>query len=250
MKFWNYSENGNELRIDGPIDTDTWWGDEVTPKQFREELEKHPGALTVYINSPGGDVFAASEIYAMLLEREGEVIVKIDALAASAASVIAMAGTRVLMAPTAYLMIHDPMTVAMGNKSDLKEAIKVLDEVKEGIVNAYELKSGLSRDRISALMQDEGTWLNAYAAMELGFADGLLGKNGGDGKAGDPAGAAQLSASGARLVSVYNAASMARLFVERIKDRVTGGAPEETEETEESKALRARLTALSDKYTK
>lgn len=233
MKFWNY-ENG-ELRIDGPIDTDVWWGDEVTPKLFREELKAHPGPLTVYINSPGGDVFAASEIYSMLMEHEGAVTVKIDALAASAASVIAMAGTTVLMAPTAYLMIHDPLTCVMGNKSTLKEAIKTLDEIKEGIINAYELKTKLPRDKISAMMDDEGTWLSAYAAMELGFADGLI---------GDAAQPDTLKAAAAKQgVHVYNSVSYARALVEKISAKLEP-APEPSQE---EKDLRARLTALANK---
>ena len=252
MRFWDYSENGNELRLEGPIDTETWWGDEVTPKLFREELEKHPGPLTVYINSPGGDVFAASEIYTMLLEHKGAVTVKIDALAASAASVIAMAGTTVLMAPTAYLMIHDPLTAVYGNKSDLKEAIATLETVKEGLINAYELKTKLPRDRIDALMRDEGTWLNAYDAMELGFADGLIEKPeetqaGPDEKSADGQKAAGVTKTAARgRVCVYNSTAYARLLVERIKD--SAGAREE--ESDESKALRAKLKALSDNLKK
>lgn len=129
----------------------------------------------MYINSPGGDVFAASEIYTMLLERKGEITVKIDAFAASAASVIAMAGGTVLMAPTAYMLIHDPSTMVAGNKAELKDAIRQLDEIKEGLINAYELKTGLSRDEISQMMERESI-MSAYEAMELGFADGLIGE--------------------------------------------------------------------------
>lgn len=235
MKFWNY-DDGGALRIDGPIDTECWFDDEVTPKLFREELQKHPGALTVYINSPGGDVFAASEIYSMLMEHEGAVTVKIDALAASAASVIAMAGTTVLLAPTAYLMIHDPLTCVMGNKNDFKEAIKILEEIKEGIINAYEIKTKLPRDKISAMMDGDGTWLSAYAAMELGFADGLIG----DDKQGDK----PLAAAAAKMgVRVYNNAAYARALVERI---CASAAPApDPEPTPEEVALRAKLTALA-----
>lgn len=177
-RFWNFVRNDEGeriLRLEGPIDEDNFWGDEVTPKQFRTELEAEEGDVTVYINSPGGNVFAAAEIYTMLLEHKGNITVKIDAIAASAASVIAMAGTQVLMSPVAMLMIHDPMTIAMGNAKDMEKAIDTLNEVKESIINAYHLKSGLNRKKISQLMQDE-TWMNARKAVELGFADGVIGR--------------------------------------------------------------------------
>jgi ATP-dependent Clp protease protease subunit len=175
-KFWNFIRNDTGeriLRLEGPIDEDNFWGDEVTPKAFREELEADEGDVTVYINSPGGNVFAAAQIYTMLLEHKGKVTVKIDAIAASAASVIAMAGETVLMSPVAMLMIHDPMTIAMGNAKDMEEAINTLNEVKESIINAYHLKSGLNRKKISQLMEDQ-TWMNAKKAVELGFADGII----------------------------------------------------------------------------
>lgn len=110
------------------------------------------------------------------MDYKGEVTVKIDGIAASAASVIAMAGTKVLMAPTALLMIHNPATQAFGDYRDMNKAIDLLNEVKESIINAYELKSGLSRTTISHLMDDE-TWMNAKKAIELKFCDGLIEDN-------------------------------------------------------------------------
>lgn len=145
----------------------------MTPALFRDELAKVSGNLTVWLNSPGGDVFAASQIYSMLKNHKGKVTVKIDGIAASAASVVAMAGDETLIAPTALMMIHDPSTCAMGNKSDMEKAIILLDEVKESIINAYETKSHLSRNKIAKLMSDE-TWLNAKKAYEMGFVDGIL----------------------------------------------------------------------------
>ena len=127
----------------------------------------------MWINSPGGDCIAASRIYAMLMDYPGAITVKIDGIAASAASVIAMAGTRVLMAPTALMMIHNPMTGAYGNHEDMQKAIGMLDEVKESIINAYEIKTNLTRAKISHLMDNE-TWMNAKKAIELGFADAIL----------------------------------------------------------------------------
>lgn len=139
-KFWNWIHNeagGRVLRLEGPIDEESFWGDEATPKAFREELESGEGDITVWINSPGGNVFAAAEIYTMLRDYKGAVTVKIDAIAASAASVVAMAGSKVLMSPVAMLMLHDPSTIAYGNTKDMERAINTLNEVKESIINAW-----------------------------------------------------------------------------------------------------------------
>lgn len=118
-------------------------------------------------------MFAASQIYTMLRNHKGKVTVKIDGIAASAASVVAMAGDETLIAPTGMLMIHNPSTVAFGNKEAMQKAIELLDEVKESIINAYEEKSGLSRSKIARMM-DEETWLNAKKAQFLGLVDGIL----------------------------------------------------------------------------
>ena len=180
-KFWNWVRNeepdsfGSErtLYLDGEISDETWYGDEVTPKLFKDELNAGDGNITLWINSPGGDVFAAAQIYNMLMDYPHDVTVKIDALAASAASVIAMAGTKVCMSPVAMLMIHNPATIAIGDTEEMQKAIDMLNEVKESIMNAYEIKSGLSRAKISKLMDAE-TWMNAKEAKKLGFADEIL----------------------------------------------------------------------------
>lgn len=175
-KFWNWirdEEGGRVLRLEGPIDEESFWGDEVTPQAFRDELESDSGDITVWINSPGGNVFAAAEIYTMLRDYKGSVTVRIASIAASAASVVAMAGRKVQMSPTALLMIHDPSTIAIGNTKDMEKAISTLNEVKESIINAYAAKTGLSHSRISNLMSNE-TWLNAKKCVELGFADEIL----------------------------------------------------------------------------
>ena len=161
------------LRLEGPIDSDSFCGDEITPQDFRDELYAEDGDLTLWINSPGGNVFAAAEIYTMIRDYPHNVTVRIASIAASAASVIAMAGNTVQMSPTALLMIHDPSTIAFGNAKDMEKAIATLNEVKESIINAYAAKTGLSRNRISKLMSDE-TWINAKKAVELGFADEIL----------------------------------------------------------------------------
>lgn len=175
-KFWNWIKNSDDtrtLRLEGPIDEESFWGDEITPQMFRNELESGEGDVTVWINSPGGNVFAAAEIYTMLKDYKGSITVKIDAIAASAASVVAMAGDIVQMSPVAMLMIHNPSTVAVGNTKDMEKAIEVLEEVKESIINAYAAKSGLTHARIANLMSNE-TWMNAKKAVELGFADEIL----------------------------------------------------------------------------
>jgi len=174
-KFWNWVRNEGEraLFLNGEISDETWYGDEVTPKLFREELLAGEGNITVWINSPGGDVFAAAQIYNMLMDYKGDVTVKIDGLAASAASVIAMAGTEVQMSPVAMMMIHNPMTIAIGDEKEMAKAIGMLAEVKESIMNAYEVKTGISRTRLSHLMDAE-SWFNARKALELGFADKIL----------------------------------------------------------------------------
>lgn len=176
--FWRWKNQASEqevrvLELYGTIAEESWFDDDVTPQMFRNELFSGKGPITLWINSPGGDCIAASQIYTMLMDYPDEVTVKIDGIAASAASVIAMAGTKVLMAPTALMMIHNPATITMGDHEDMKRAIEMLDEVKESIINAYEIKTGVSRIKLSHLMDAE-TWMNANKAIELGFADDVL----------------------------------------------------------------------------
>ena len=177
-KFWAWknmdgTESERALELYGTIAEESWFDDDVTPQMFRDELFAGSGPVTVWLNSPGGDCVAASQIYSMLMDYKGDVTIKIDGIAASAASVIAMAGTKVLMAPTALMMIHNPITMAYGNHDDMQKAIEMLDEVKESIINAYEIKTNLSRAKLSHLMDTE-TWMNANKAIELGFADDIL----------------------------------------------------------------------------
>ena len=176
-KFWNWARDDNSgvrtLYLDGVIAEESWFDDDVTPKAFKAELTAGEGDLVIWLNSPGGDCIAASQIYTMLMDYKGKVTVKIDGIAASAASVIAMAGTTVQIAPTALMMVHNPLTVAIGDSEEMQKAIAMLSEVKESIINAYEIKTGQSRAKLSHLMDAE-TWLNAKKAIELGFADGIL----------------------------------------------------------------------------
>ena len=183
-KFWNWKSRkirdqaGEEvservLFLNGTIAEESWFDDDVTPELFREELNAGQGNITVWINSPGGDCVAAAQIYNMLMDYKGDVTVKIDGIAASAASVIAMAGTKVLMSPVSMMMIHNPATIAFGDTAEMQKAIEMLASVKDSIMNAYEIKTGMSRTKISHLMDAE-TWMDAHKAVELGFSDGIL----------------------------------------------------------------------------
>jgi len=176
-KFWNWVKDENSdtrtLYLDGVIAEESWFDDDVTPHAFKLDLNAGEGDIVIWLNSPGGDCIAASQIYSMLMDYKGNVTIKIDGIAASAASVIAMAGTTVLMAPTALMMVHNPLTVAIGDTEEMQKAVSMLSEVKESIINAYEIKTRQSRAKLSHLMDAE-TWLNANKAIELGFADDIL----------------------------------------------------------------------------
>ena len=179
-KFWKWKNQSEEepsaervLEFYGTIAEESWYDDDITPAMFKEELFAGSGPITIWISSPGGDCIAASQIYSMLMDYKGDITVKIDGIAASAASVIAMAGTKVLMAPTAVMMVHNPATMAFGDHVEMEKAIEMLSEVKESIINAYEIKTGLPRKQLAKMM-DNTTWMNANKAVEFGFADDIL----------------------------------------------------------------------------
>ena len=189
MKFWNFIKNAAaetepesvELRIEGDIvsDDDAWlyeWFDmaATAPNAFKTELANYAGQdITVWIDSYGGDVFAAAGIYNALMEHRGKVTVKVDGKAMSAASVIAMAGGEIHMSPVAIMMIHNPLTYAAGDAREMRHTADVLDAVKDTLINAYQLKTNKSRGKIAAMMDDE-TWMSAKTAVKEGFADGML----------------------------------------------------------------------------
>nr|DAE90602.1 MAG TPA: Putative ATP dependent Clp protease [Caudoviricetes sp.] len=187
-KFWNWKskktlnrETNEEvieriLELHGTIAEESWFDDDLTPQMFKDELNAGSGDITVWINSPGGDCVAAAQIYNMLADYKGDVTVKIDGIAASAASVIAMAGNTVLMSPVSMMMIHNPATMAFGDHTEMEKAIEMLEGVKDSIINAYVLKTGLSRAKLSRLMDAE-TWMDATKAVELGFADDIITKD-------------------------------------------------------------------------
>ena len=168
-KFWNWINQADEnapaervLELYGTIAEESWFDDDITPAMFKDELFSGEGPITVWINSPGGDCIAASQIYTMLMDYKGDVTVKIDGVAASAASVVAMAGTKVLIAPTALMMIHNPATAAFGDHVDMEKAIAMLDEVKatRGEVARLYFRSILSKGtplRIPSALFTTGT---------------------------------------------------------------------------------------------
>jgi ATP-dependent protease ClpP protease subunit len=174
-KFWKFramTKNSAELLLYGPISETSWWGDEVTPKQFAEDLKALGDIteLTVRINSGGGDVFASQAIYSLLKSHEAEVTVYIDGLAASGASIVAMAGDNIIMPRNAMMMIHNPWTIGVGNANDFRKLADDLDKIREAMIAAYQTKSGIDRDRLIELLDAE-TWLTAEEAIELGLAD-------------------------------------------------------------------------------
>jgi len=177
-KFWklknSVDSSGSTLILDGPISSETWWGDEVTPQLFRDELKKiTSNKLTVQINSPGGDVWAGVSIYDALKDLDAEVTVKVSGLAASIASVIAMAGDKIIMTPGSTMMIHRASMIAMGNTDDMQKAIEMLKTVEEGIENIYVDRTGQTKEAVKDMMEAE-TWMSAEKAVELGFADEVL----------------------------------------------------------------------------
>lgn len=250
-KFWKWKdrtilneqtqepETERTLFLSGTIAEESWFDDDVTPALFKEELMGGSGPVTVWINSPGGDCVAAAQIYNMLMDYPADVTVKIDGIAASAASVIAMAGTRVLMSPVAMMMIHNPATIAFGDRTDMKKAIEMLDEVKESIVNAYEIKSGLPRDKISKMMDAE-TWMNARKALEYGFVDGILERAGAEDFDAEPV-AMQYSET-----AVVNSLAEKIAARCRIEPKAEPAAPEKPDTRIEAESLLDRLNLMKN----
>lgn len=174
-KFWKLTNvvdsMDSELVIEGVISQESWWGDEATPQQLRDELKKVKSKnLVVSLNSVGGDVWAGLAMYNALRELDAKVIIRVDGLAASIASVIAMAGDETIMSPGSMMMIHRASALAMGNAEDLEKAIDMLETVEESIIPIYVERTGLSKDEIEDMMEQE-TWMSADKAVELGFAD-------------------------------------------------------------------------------
>ena len=182
-RFWNLMPDAEApgdgvLDIEGPIAQEAWWGDECSSREFVKAL-KGVRNVTVHINSPGGDVMAGAEIYSALREHSlngrGKVTVIITALAASAASVVAMAGDEILISPVAYMMIHNPWSIAMGDAKEMRKTAKTLDEISEGLITAYQTRTGKGRDELKRMLENE-TWMSSQRCVDEGFADGIYGE--------------------------------------------------------------------------
>lgn len=177
---WNSAiraETGEDERSIGIYDVigyDWWTGEGVTAKRVAAALRAMgPGPVTVNINSPGGDMFEGLAIYNILREHDGEVTVKVLGLAASAASVIAMAGDTVQIARAGFLMIHNCWVMAVGNRHDLREIADTMEPFDAAMADIYAARAGMTTDDVQKLMDGE-TWINGSAAVEQGFADDLL----------------------------------------------------------------------------
>ena len=174
-KFWKFKaldDNTGELTLYGEIANETWWGDEITPKEFKADLDAlgDINTLNIYINSPGGDVFAGQAIHSMLKRHKAHKNVYIDGLAASIASVVVMAGDTIFMPKNAMMMIHNPWTWGIGNAAEFRKLAEDLDKIRESLIAAYEGRSALTRDEIIEIMDSE-TWLTADECLEYGFCD-------------------------------------------------------------------------------
>lgn len=182
-QFWkvkNIADNVGELLIYGDLSDSTWWGDEVTPKQFNEDLDSLNGVneLHIRINSYGGDVFAGhamlNSINNFKRKNDCEVKVFVDGIAASAASVVAMAGDKIIMPANTMMMVHDPAIGICGyvNETKLRQYLDAIGPIKDSIVAAYYDRTGIEKDSIAETMKNE-TWMTAATAIELGYADVL-----------------------------------------------------------------------------
>lgn len=176
-RFWKWSNSvesvNSELILEGPISDISWWGDEATPQEFRDELAKHQGNLTVVLNSGGGDVFAGLAIYNALREFNHNVTVRVDGLAASIASVVAMAADTIIMAPGSMMMIHKPWMMVMGDINDLEKSKEILQGIEDSVVPIYVSRTGLDKEKIEEMLNAE-TWMTAEQAVEMGFADQMI----------------------------------------------------------------------------
>jgi len=176
-KFWNFKakdddEKTGELMLYGEIASETWWGDEVTPKQFKEDLDALGDikTLNVFVNSPGGDVFAAQAIYSILKRYDAHVSMYVDGIAASAASLIVSAGDTVIMPKNAMQMLHNPWCLCVGNAGDFRKLADDMDKIRDSMIVAYESRSALTKDEIIDILDAE-SWLTAEECMEYGFCD-------------------------------------------------------------------------------
>lgn len=255
--FWKVRDaaEGQEAEIElyGMISEYSWFEDDITPGIFKDDLYRvgKGGPITIKINSYGGDVVAASMMHAFIRDYPGVVTTQIDGIAASAATMVALAGDRVKIRETGYLMIHDPSVVfflAQLNIEDLTRLADSLQAVKEGIINAYESKTGLSRERLAKYMTEE-TWMDANKAMALGFVDEVV---------KDGVKALQLPANVAVVNALQNYAHVPEAVMEALKpvdvdprDEEESSPPLMTDDMKrEAQTLRERVSSILERSTK
>lgn len=182
--FWKFinadqSQSGQtELELNGVISEFSWMGDEITPQLFKDELYRvgNGGPILMKINSPGGDVIAASRMRAIMTDYPGAITTRVEGVAASAAVIVAIAGKQVQMTDASYMMIHDPAVVVFLAALNIDTLGKLRDDlktIKDGIVPAYAAKTGMAEDKIARMMSNE-TWMSARQALDYGFADEII----------------------------------------------------------------------------
>lgn len=177
IRFWKLSARADnpkagELTLYGEISGETWYGDEITPKQFKQDLDAlgEIETLDIFINSPGGDVFAAMSIYNTIKRCPATVTATIDGIAASAASIICMAADKIIMPRNAEMMIHNASILARGNKNDLRTLADELERIDGQLADIYADRCGMTRDEV-AVMLDAETWMTGEEALKAGFCD-------------------------------------------------------------------------------
>jgi len=182
--FWNFidaasSESGEtELELYGIISEYSWYDDDITPAKFKADLYNigKGGPVLMKVNSPGGDVIAASVMRSILSDYPGAVTARVDGIAASAAVAVTTAARHVQMIDSAYMMIHDPALVVFLAYLDIETLGRLHDElanIKDGLILAYETRTGLGATRLAHMMTEE-TWMSARQAVDFGFADEIV----------------------------------------------------------------------------
>ena len=163
-----------EIKLNGYIDEEVWYGDEITPDIVRAALQGEKGDMTddvhITLNSYGGSVNAATMIHDVIRAYNGKVHITVSGTAASAAVGMCMAADELDMTPGSMMMIHDPSMIAWGNARDMQSAIQTLNAAKESILNIYEGRCTTARDEIARMMTDE-TWMDSKEALKHGFID-------------------------------------------------------------------------------
>ncbi len=209
-----------EIVLYGAIGPGGWFEEGISAKSFQKELktlEPTVNEITVRINSPGGDVFDGITIYNLLKSHSAKIIVRIDGLAASIASIIALAGDEIIMGEGALYMVHLPWTGRYGNRMDFENTINLLLDIEEQMVSIYAKKTGMGRAEIKSMLEEE-TWLDADDSIEKGFVDKKS-----DEESLPVAASAMASATWLRKVpKMKTEGDLVREEIQNIKNKLTG----------------------------